>query len=84
MTVAGKKMKSYISRVKRRLNLPREIAEHAIREFDTSIRTMQEAGKCDEEIIGELGTPKQAAARLNEQWKEFAFRKSPWRFVFLA
>lgn len=38
----------------------------------------------DDAIFAELGTPKQAAAELNEQMKEFAYRKSPWRFVGLA
>ena len=45
---------------------------------------LQEAGKTDEEIRAELGSPKKVAAELNEQMKEFAYRKSPWRFAFLA
>ena len=79
-----KKMKTYISRVKWRLNLPREIKDRAVSELAGSVQTMQEAGKRDEEILAELGTPRQVAAQLNEQWKEYAWRKSPWRFDFLA
>ena len=38
----------------------------------------------DQEIYAELGDAKKVAADLNEQMKEFAYRKSPWRFVCLA
>ena len=38
----------------------------------------------DEEIYAELGTPKKVAADLNEQMKDYTFRKSPWRFLFGA
>ena len=38
----------------------------------------------DEEIYAELGTPAKAAADLNEQMKDYAYRKSPWRFLFLG
>ena len=38
----------------------------------------------EEEIKKEMGSPKKVAAELNEQMKEYAYRKSPWRFVFLA
>lgn len=53
-------------------------------DFRTSIAARREAGQTDERIYAELGTPEKAAAELNEQMKEFACRKSPWRFVFLA
>lgn len=37
-----------------------------------------------EAILESLGSPKQAAAELNEQMKEYAYRKSPWRYLFLT
>ena len=38
----------------------------------------------EEEIYAELGSAEKVAAELNEQMKEFAYRKSPWRWLSLA
>lgn len=83
MTDAEKKMKKYCTRVERRLNLPREVKARVMTDFASSIQARREAGMTEDEIYADLGTPKQAAAVLNEQMKEYAYRKSPWRFVFL-
>lgn len=77
-------MKRYIRSVKRRLNLPRDIKERVMSDFESDLQARKEAGMTAEEIIAELGSPKKAAADLNEQMKEYTYRKSPWRFVFLA
>lgn len=84
MTEAEKKMKRYVNAVERRLNLPREIRARVMSDFASSIHARREAGMEDAAIYAELGTPKKAAADLNEQMKEFAYRKSPWRFLFAA
>lgn len=84
MTDAEKKMKRYVNDVERRLNLPRNVKARVMSDFGSSISARREAGQTDEQIYKELGTPKKAAADLNEQMKEFAYRKSPWRFVFLG
>ena len=84
MTDAEKKMKKYIAAVKRNLNLPKELKERVICDFAGSIEARREAGQSDDEIYAELGTPKKAAAELNEQMKEFTYRKSPWRYLFAA
>ena len=84
MTDAEKKMKKYCNKVERKLNLPREIKVRVMTDFASSIQARREAGMTEEEIYGDLGTPKQAAAVLNEQMKEYAYRKSPWRFLFAA
>lgn len=78
----SKKMKKYIKSVDRRLNLPKDIKRRVISDFESAIIARQESGMRDEEISAELGTPKKVAEELNEQMKEFAYRKSPWRFVF--
>lgn len=83
MTDTEKKMKKYTRSVERRLNLPRDVKKRVMSDFLSSIQARQEAGMTDEEIYAELGTPKNAAADLNEQMKEYAYRKSPWRFLFL-
>ena len=84
MTEEKSNMNKYIRSVKRRLNLPRQVRERVMTDFLTTISAMEEAGKSHDEIIQELGSPKKAAGVLNEQMKEFAYRKSPWRYVFLA
>ena len=84
MTQAEKKMKNYVNAVERRLNLPREIKARVMSDFQSSIVARQEAGQTDEEIYAELGTPAKAAADLNEQMKDYTYRKSPWRFLFLG
>lgn len=84
MTQAEKKMKKYVNAVERRLNLPREIKARVMSDFQSSIVARRESGQTDEEIYAELGTPAKAAADLNEQMKDYAYRKSPWRFLFLG
>ncbi len=84
MTEAEKKMKKYVNSVERHLNLPREVKARVMSDFGSSIAARRESGQSDEAIYAELGSPKKAAAELNEQMKEFVYRKSPWRFVFLA
>lgn len=79
-----KKMKKYIRAVERRLNLPKDVKTRVMSDFESDLRARKEAGMTDEEIIAELGAPKNAAADLNEQMKEYAYRKSPWRYAFLA
>lgn len=82
MTEAEKKMKRYVNAIERRLNLPPEVKARVMSDFASSIAARREAGQGDEEIYAEFGSPKKAAADLNEQMKEFAYRKSPWRYVF--
>ena len=84
MTQAEKKMKRYVNGVERRLNLPLKIKARVMSDFQSSITARREAGQNDEEIFAELGTPAKAAADLNEQMKDYAYRKSPWRFLFLG
>ena len=77
-------MKKYLKAVERRLNLPRDIRSRVMSDLESSILARQEAGQSDEAIRAELGSPRKAAAELNEQMQEFAYRKSPWRFLFAA
>lgn len=75
-------IEKYTKAVSRRLNLPKEIKDRVMSDFISSIRARQEAGQSDEQILADLGSPRKAAAELNEQMKEFAYRKSLWRFFF--
>ena len=76
------KIEKYLKAVSRRLNLPKDVKERVMSDFVSSIRARQENGQSDELILAELGSPRKAAAELNEQMKEFAYRKSLWRFFF--
>ena len=84
MTEQQKKMKKYCNAVERRLDLPRDVKARVMNDFVSSITARREAGESDEQIFAERGTPKEAAALLNEQMKEYAYRKSKWRWVALA
>ena len=84
MTDAEKKMKKYTSAIERKLNLPRELKVRVMSDLISSIEARREAGLSDSEIYTELGSPKKAAADLNEQMKAFTYRKSPWRYLFAA
>lgn len=84
MTENEKKMKKYMNAVERRLNLPFDVKVRVMNDLSSSIAARREAGKSDEEIYAELGTPKQVAAELNEQMKEYALKKSPLRWACLA
>ena len=77
-------LKKYLAAVKRRLNLPKEVRQRVMTDFASSLQGRLEAGQSEEEILAELGSPKKAAAELNEQMKEFAFRKSFWRWPCLG
>jgi len=35
-------------------------------------------------VLASLGSAREAASELNEQMKEFTYRRSPWRFAFLG
>ena len=84
MTKAQRNMKKYTNAVERRLNLPREVKVRVMTDFISSIQARREAGQTDEAIFAELGTPKQAAAELNEQMKDYAYLKSGWRWPCLV
>lgn len=78
------KIKKYVNAVARRLQMPREVRGRVMSDFDSSISARLEAGESGDSILASLGSPKKAAAELNEQMKDYTYGKSPWRFVFLA
>lgn len=84
MTPEEKKMKRYTNAIERRLNMPLALKSRVMNDFVSSIQARREAGQSDEEIYQELGSPKQAAAQLNEQMQDYTYRKSPLRFAFAA
>lgn len=79
-----KRMKKYLRSVRWRLNMPKALKDRLMSDLLSSIEGRMEAGFELQEILAELGTPKQAAAELNTQMKEYTYRKSPWRWFCLA
>ena len=79
-----KAMKRYISGVRRRLNLPKDLRKRVLSDLQTDLTARLEQGEDWDTIRASLGTPAAVAADLNEQMKDYAYRKSPWRFAFLA
>ena len=84
MALFDKKMNRYLKSVARKLELPKELRDRVMADFTSSVEARKEQGKTDEEIFEELGTPRVAARELNEQMKEYTYRKSPWRYLFAA
>ena len=77
-------MKEYMNQVKWKLALPRDVKKRVMADLASSIQSRVEAGQTEEQIMAELGTPAEVAAELNEQMKEFAYVRSPWRWACLA
>ena len=79
-----KKIETYLRAVRRRLNMPKELKNRVMTDFAGSIDARMELGQSEADIFSELGTPKQVAKDLNEQMKEYTYKKSPWRWGTLA
>lgn len=73
-------MKKYLRAVNRHLNMPRQLRCRVIKDLESSILSRLEAGQSQDEILQELGNPKQAAKELNRQMEEYTYKKSPWRW----
>ena len=76
-------MKKYMKSVERKLNLPRDVKQRVMADLESSVQSRLEAGQTVEQIKAELGEPNQVASELNEQMKEFAYVKNPWRWACL-
>lgn len=79
-----KQIKKYLSAIKYRLNLPKEIRNRLVSDLQTTIGARMEQGEDWEAVRLSLGSPKEVAKAYMEQMKDFAYRKSPWRFAFLG
>lgn len=84
MTKEEKQMKRYMNAIERRLNLPWQVKNRVMTDLQSSVAARREAGQSDADIFAELGTAKDVAAEWNEQMKEYAYRKSKWRWAALG
>lgn len=73
-------MKKYIKAVKWHLNMPKELRNRVINDFESDIASRLETGQSNEQIKKEFGSPRQAAAELNKQMEEYTYKKSPLRW----
>ena len=71
MTESDKKLEQYVKTIKRRLNLPRDVRKRVLDDLRSTIAAKREKGMNYEQIIADLGSPKQVAAERNRQMKEF-------------
>ncbi|MGN0974979.1 MAG: sodium ion-translocating decarboxylase subunit beta [Gemmiger sp.] len=79
------KVKKYMYAVQRRLRMDRRTRRRVMADLSSSVQSRLDDGRSIEEIQTELGTPEQAAAELNEAFREQSGEyKSPWRWLFLA
>lgn len=78
------KIEKYLRLVRRRLNMPGTLKDRVIADLVSSVEARKENGQSEEEILAELGTPKQAAKELNAQMQEYTYQKSPWRWGCLG
>ena len=62
-----KQLDKYLRSVRRRLNMPKELKDRVMTDFTGSLEARLESGQSFEEILAELGSPKQAAKELNTQ-----------------
>ncbi len=77
-------IKRYVNAIERRLRLPFATRARVMTDFSTSLTARHEQGESYEQIMASLGSPKEVAAGLNAQMRDFCYRRSPWRFLFLA
>lgn len=84
MTESDEKLEQYLKAIERRMNFPRDVRKRVLDDLRSTIAAKREKGMNYEQIIADLGSPKQVAAERTRQMKEFACRKSPWRYLFAA
>ena len=78
------KLRKYLRVVRRRLDVPKQLKDRIMEDFVSSIDARKETGQEEAAILAELGAPKMAAREVNQQMREYTYRKSPWRWVCLA
>lgn len=84
MTEEQKKIKRYVNAIEWHLKVPLEMKARINSDIGTEIHLRLEAGKTIDEVIAEMGTPKEVAQRFNTELKEQTLRKHPLRFLFLT
>nr|WP_317283982.1 hypothetical protein [uncultured Sellimonas sp.] len=83
MTREEKQIKTYVNSIEKHLRLPLELKARINSDIGTEIHMKLEAGKTVDEILEEMGTPKEVAERFNQELFDQQIRRNPLRFLFL-
>ena len=77
-------IKRYMTRIEWRLRLPFSIKSKVMMDLTTGVCARHEAGESYEDIIADMGTPKQVADSINQEMSDYTWRKSRWRWLFFV
>ena len=75
-------MNTYLRSVRRRLYLPGKLRRQELKLLKDQINRMLQEGQDWESLKTGLGSPAEAAEAIQGKYPQY--RKSPWRFLFLA
>lgn len=84
MTEEQKKIKRYVNAIEQHLKFPMKMKARINSDIGTEIHMRLETGKTIDEVMAEMGKPKEVAERFNMELQEQTLRKHPLRFLFLA
>lgn len=84
MTEDEKKIKKYVNQIERRLEFPLPVKARINHDLATEIHLRKEQGESVAQIIADMGSPEQIAARFHAEMAEQRLeKKNPTRYLFL-
>lgn len=83
MTLQDKTVTKYVNDIKKQLRVPAKMKSRIVSDLDADIGARMEAGEAIEQIIADMGTPKEVANGFNNELAGCKDKGSPWRYVFL-
>lgn len=84
MTEEQKKIKKYVNAIERHLHMPLKQKVRINTDLATEIHLRMEAGATADEVIQEMGSPKEVAERFNEEMGSRQEGKNFFRILFLC
>lgn len=78
-----KKIKRYVNAIEQHLKFPMKMKARINSNIGTEIHMRLETGKTIDEVMAEMGKPKEVAERFNMELQEQTLRKHPLRLQFL-
>lgn len=70
MTEEQKKIKKYMTAIENQLQVPPKIAARISSDLGTDFHARMETGKTADQVMEEMGTPREAALRINQEFLE--------------
>ena len=84
MTEEQKKIKKYVNAIERNLHMPLKMKARINTDLATEIHLRMEAGATADEVIKEMGSPKEVAERFNEEMETRQEGKNFFSILFLC